>query len=73
MGRDRRGPFQPTRTGSAQKLALVRGEASPGNANGFGRSKLTNQYFDSKLATKSTVRNWKTVLKLAEMSSTDPP
>ncbi len=35
--------------------------------NGMGRSKLTNAYFDSKLATLSTARNWATVLKLAEM------
>jgi uncharacterized protein (DUF1697 family) len=37
--------------------------------NGFGRSKLTNQYFDSKLKTTSTIRNWKTVLKLLEMTA----
>lgn len=36
--------------------------------NGIGRTKLTNAYFDSKLATTSTVRNWKTVLKLVELS-----
>ena len=36
--------------------------------NGVGRSKLTNAYFDSKLATTSTLRNWRTVLKLVEMS-----
>jgi uncharacterized protein (DUF1697 family) len=35
--------------------------------NGMGRSKLTNAYFDSKLSTTSTARNWATVLKLAEM------
>ncbi|HEX5226646.1 MAG TPA: DUF1697 domain-containing protein [Bryobacteraceae bacterium] len=35
--------------------------------NGMGRSKLTNAYFDSKLSTVSTARNWATVLKLAEM------
>ena len=35
--------------------------------NGLGRTKLTNQYFDSKLATTSTVRNWRTVLKLIEL------
>jgi uncharacterized protein (DUF1697 family) len=35
--------------------------------NGLGRSKLTNQYFDSKLKTTSTIRNWKTVLKLVDM------
>jgi len=36
--------------------------------NGVARSKLTNQYFDSKLATTSTVRNWTTVLKLIELT-----
>jgi uncharacterized protein (DUF1697 family) len=36
--------------------------------NGYGRSKLTNAYFDAKLATVSTVRNWRTVLKLLELS-----
>ena len=35
--------------------------------NGMGRSKLTNAYFDSKLATVSTARNWATVQKLLEM------
>ena len=35
--------------------------------NGMGRSKLTNAYFDSKLSTVSTARNWATVLKLSEM------
>jgi uncharacterized protein (DUF1697 family) len=35
--------------------------------NGMGRSKLTNGYFDSKLSTISTARNWATVLKLSAM------
>lgn len=35
--------------------------------NGVGRSKLTNAYFDSKLGTISTGRNWRTVLKLMDM------
>jgi uncharacterized protein (DUF1697 family) len=35
--------------------------------NGMGRSKLTNAYFDSKLSTVSTARNWATVLKLSAM------
>lgn len=34
--------------------------------NGMGRTKLSNAYFDSKLATVSTARNWRTVLKLFE-------
>ncbi len=36
--------------------------------NGYGRTKLTNGYFDSKLATTSTVRNWRTVMKLLELA-----
>ena len=38
--------------------------------NGVARSKLTNKYFDSKLGTTSTVRNWRTVLKLVELCAT---
>ncbi|MGO9466267.1 MAG: DUF1697 domain-containing protein [Isosphaeraceae bacterium] len=36
--------------------------------NGVARSKLTNAYFDSKLATTSTGRNWRTVTKLFELA-----
>ncbi len=36
--------------------------------NGAAKSKLTNQYFDSKLSTVSTARNWRTVHKLIELS-----
>jgi uncharacterized protein (DUF1697 family) len=36
--------------------------------NGLARTKLTNDYFDTRLATTSTVRNWRTVLKLIEMT-----
>jgi uncharacterized protein (DUF1697 family) len=35
--------------------------------NGAGNSKLTNAYFDSKLATISTGRNWRTVTALCEL------
>ena len=35
--------------------------------NGVARSKLTNAYFDAKLSTTSTLRNWATVLKILEM------
>lgn len=37
--------------------------------NGVARTKLTNAYFDSKLHTISTVRNWRTVLKLIELAN----
>jgi len=36
--------------------------------NGAGRSKLTNAYFDAKLRTVSTARNWRTVLQLAKLA-----
>ena len=35
--------------------------------NGMGRTKLTNAYFDSRLSTIGTARNWATVLKLLEL------
>jgi uncharacterized protein (DUF1697 family) len=37
--------------------------------NGMARTKLTNAYFDSKLATTSTARNWRTITKLVELMS----
>jgi len=37
--------------------------------NGFANTKLTNTYFDSKLSTRSTTRNWRTVQKLFELAS----
>ncbi len=66
------------------KAAVVRlaPDRSPGDAfvvrgreiflrcpNGVGRTKLTNEYFDSVLGTVSTGRNWRTVLKLLELAS----
>lgn len=35
--------------------------------NGAARSKLTNAWFDAKLATTSTARNWRTVTKLLDL------
>jgi len=35
--------------------------------NGMGRTKLTSTYFDTKLSTIATARNWATVKKLLEM------
>jgi uncharacterized protein (DUF1697 family) len=39
--------------------------------NGAGRSKLTNAWFDSKLKTVSTSRNWRTVNKLLQMAESE--
>ena len=39
--------------------------------DGMARTKLTNVYFDSKLGTVSTARNWRTVGRLVEMAEKD--
>ncbi len=36
--------------------------------NGFGRTKITNDFFEKKLKVQTKTRNWKTVMKLNEMS-----
>ncbi len=66
---------------TAERVASLDPERSPGDQyvvdgreifahlpNGFGKSKLTNAYFDSKLKTVSTGRNWRTVQTLLEMA-----
>lgn len=50
-------------------FALVGREIYLSCPNGVARTKLTNAYFDSTLRTTSTCRNWRTVLKLVEMST----
>lgn len=35
--------------------------------NGMARTRLTNAYFDSKLSTTSTARNWRTITRLFEL------
>lgn len=37
--------------------------------NGVAKTKLTNTYFDTKLATTSTVRNWNTLQKLVALAN----
>lgn len=37
--------------------------------NGYGRTKLTNNFFENRLKVKATTRNWKTLQKLAGMIS----
>ena len=36
--------------------------------NGLARTRLTNSYFDSRLQTTSTTRNWRTVVTLLDMA-----
>jgi uncharacterized protein (DUF1697 family) len=37
--------------------------------NGYGRSKLSNAYFEKQLEVAATTRNWNTVTKLAELAA----
>ena len=37
--------------------------------NGYGRSKLSNAFFEKKLGVIATTRNWRTVTTLAELAS----
>ncbi len=38
--------------------------------NGYGRTKLTNSFFENKLKTNATTRNWKTINTLLEIAGT---
>ena len=54
---------------SAPDEYIVRGRDVYFNLKtGAADTKLTNAYFDSRLATVSTGRNWRTVLKLRELT-----
>ena len=37
--------------------------------HGYGRTKLSNPFFERRLGTAATTRNWRTVLTLAEMGA----
>ncbi|MDH5397565.1 MAG: DUF1697 domain-containing protein [Cyclobacteriaceae bacterium] len=38
--------------------------------NGYGQTKLTNTFFERKLNSKATTRNWKTLTRLLELADT---
>jgi uncharacterized protein (DUF1697 family) len=40
-------------------------------AAGYGTSKLVNSFFESKLKTQATTRNWKTVIQLNELAKSN--
>ena len=40
-------------------------------ANGYGKTKLTNSFFETKLKTTATTRNWKTVIELNELAKSN--
>jgi uncharacterized protein (DUF1697 family) len=40
--------------------------------NGYGRTKLSNDFFERRTKLRATTRNWNTVTKLAELSAEHP-
>ena len=50
------------------EFTLHEGELYLRCPNGMARTKLTNAYFDATLQTVTTIRNWRTTLKLLELS-----
>ena len=38
-------------------------------SNGYGKTKINNQYFEKRLHVQATTRNWKTVCALVDLSS----
>lgn len=52
---------------TGDRFAVVGREVYLDVPQGMARTKLTNAYFDARLKTVSTARNWNTVGKLVEM------
>ncbi|HVS10249.1 MAG TPA: DUF1697 domain-containing protein [Planctomycetota bacterium] len=65
--RARRSALDPRRS-PGDSFALRGRELYLHLPNGTARTKLTNAYIDSTLGTTSTLRNWRTVLKLLELT-----
>ncbi len=56
----------------ADEFAVRNAEVYLHCPNGFGRSKLTLDYFERTLGAPATIRNWRTVTKLAELMAAPP-
>jgi len=50
-----------------EELFIINREIYFHSPNGYGKSKLTNNFFENKLNVKATTRNWKTMNKLVEL------
>jgi uncharacterized protein (DUF1697 family) len=51
----------------ADEFRIVRREVYLHCPNGYGRSKLSNAFFEKKLGVVATTRNWRTVTTLAQL------
>jgi uncharacterized protein (DUF1697 family) len=59
----------PAGRGGADEFSVAGREIYLFCPGGYGETKLNNAFFEKRLATRATTRNWKTVAKLADMSS----
>jgi uncharacterized protein (DUF1697 family) len=55
------------------EFRVVRKEVYLHCPHGYGRSKLTNAYFEKQLGVAATTRNWRTVTNLAELAGATRP
>ncbi len=55
--------------GAPDELRVVGREVYLRCPNGYGRSKLTNAFFEKQLGVRATTRNWKTVTELARLAT----
>jgi uncharacterized protein (DUF1697 family) len=60
----------PIEAPGSDEFRIVRREVYLHCPNGYGRSKLSNAFFEKKLGVVATTRNWRTVTTLAELAST---
>jgi uncharacterized protein (DUF1697 family) len=56
----------------ADELKVVGREVYLFCPGGYGNSKLNNTFFEKRLATRATTRNWRTIVKLVEMTGQGP-
>ncbi len=70
-GPDRVATLEPDRS-PPDEFAVRGSEVFARLPEGMARTKLTNAYFDARLATISTARNWRTVAKLLELMEAPP-
>jgi uncharacterized protein (DUF1697 family) len=55
--------------GGPDEFRLVGREIYLHCPNGYGRTLLNNAFFEKRLGVRATTRNWRTVTKLAELTS----
>ncbi len=68
---ERAASLEPDRS-PGDEFSLVGRELFLYQPGGIADSKLTNAYFDAKLKTTTTARNWRTVLAIADLIDAKP-